>query len=67
MQKKYEEFEKFSWADQRWQTYLDNLYPKPNYKQLDKFKRKFYKNTIDKDFDVTYDPDSAQNKQQEQR
>jgi hypothetical protein len=30
----------------------------PNMKQLQKIKKKWYKNNIDKDFDIEYDPDT---------
>ena len=63
MQKKYEEFEKFNWSNPKWQLFLANLYPTPQYKQLMKFKKKFYQKEIDKDFDVNYDPDVNQNQE----
>lgn len=60
MQQKYEAFEKFNWADNRWQVYLESLYPQPRYTQLLKFKKKWYQKTIDKDFDVNFDPDKQE-------
>lgn len=59
MEEKYKAFTEFDWADDRWHAYLDNLYPPPDYKQVAKFKKKWYKKTIDNDFDVTYDPDAS--------
>lgn len=53
----YQQFTDFDWSsDQKWQTYLDGLYPPPNQRQLLKFKKKWYKKHIDADFDDTYEP-----------
>lgn len=59
MEEKYKEFEVFNWNDERWHTYLDGLYPAPSYKQVGKFKKKWYKKHIDPEFDETYDPSSS--------
>lgn len=37
--------------------YLNNIYPMPSLKILEKKKKKWYKDNIDKDFDVNYEPD----------
>lgn len=59
MEEKYKKFKEFSWKDSpEWQIYYSNLYPTPNLAQLEKFKKKFYKNKIDPDFDITYVPPS---------
>lgn len=55
----YQKFLDFDWSDDRWQTYLNGLYPPPNHKQVLKFKKKWYKKTIDSDFDDTYEPPSS--------
>mmetsp|Transcript_114631 Transcript_114631/g.214636 ORF Transcript_114631/g.214636 Transcript_114631/m.214636 type:complete len:311 (+) Transcript_114631:32-964(+) len=56
MEEKYKQFEEFNWSDERWHAYLNELYPPPNYKQVLKFKKKWYKKTIDPEFDVSYEP-----------
>lgn len=52
----HQKFLDFDWSDERWQTYLNGLYPPPNHKQLLKFKKKWYKKNIDPDFDDAYEP-----------
>ncbi|KAL4473546.1 hypothetical protein ABPG74_022410 [Tetrahymena malaccensis] len=37
-----------------WQKYYDDLLPVPQYNQVEKFKRKWYKKNIDPSFDVEY-------------
>merc|ERR1740121_3031217 len=59
MDKKYSEFNLFDWSDERWQAYLSGIYPPPNYKQLLKFRKKWYKRTIDPEFDVDYEPGAS--------
>lgn len=59
MDEKYKQFEKYDWTDVRWQAYHSELYPPPNYKQVLKFKRKWYRNNVDKDFDVSYEPGAS--------
>lgn len=59
MEEKYKAFESFNWSDDRWQSYLDGLYPPPSYKQVAKFKKKWYKKNIDPEFDETYEPHST--------
>jgi len=51
----YQEFLDFDWSDERWQSYLQNLYPPPNQRQLLKFKKKWYKKNVDPGFDDTYE------------
>merc|ERR1719323_943784 len=55
----YQKFIDFDWSDERWQNYLNGLYPPPNNKQILKFKKKWYKKTVDPNFDDTYEPGSA--------
>jgi len=59
----YQKFLEFDWSDERWQTYLDGLYPPPNHKQVLRFKKKWYKKNVDSDFDDTYEPEASNLKQ----
>lgn len=60
MEEKYKAYQKFDWTlNEKWQNYLNNLYPVPPRDLLEKRRKKWYKDNIDKDFDVNYDP-SAQ-------
>lgn len=52
----YQKFLDFDWKDDRWQSYLNALYPPPNHKQILKFKKKWYKKTIEPEFDESYEP-----------
>lgn len=65
--KKYKEY-KFK-DDEKWQLYLNNLYPMPPLKVFEKRRRKWYRDNVDKDFDINYDPDenAKQNDNQQQR
>lgn len=53
----YQVFLDFDWeGDERWNSYVNGLYPPPNSRQILKFKKKWYKKTIDPEFDDSYDP-----------
>jgi hypothetical protein len=57
MDRKYADFKKFDFgASESWQTYYDNLYPKPPLNKVEKFKKKWYKQKVDPLFDVAYEP-----------
>ena len=57
MEEKYKKFKEFDWqASQEWQLYYSNLYPTPGPSKIERFKKKFYKNKIDPDFDIDYKP-----------
>lgn len=47
-------------GNQDWQKYLDALYPTPTMKQLEKRRRKWYRDHIDKDFDPEFEPGEEQ-------
>eukprot|EP01067_Filipodium_phascolosomae_P006878 Filipodium_phascolosomae@DN524_c0_g1_i1.p1 len=42
----------FDWTDSRWHSYLDSLYPRPPQSQILKWKKKWFKSTVDADFDT---------------
>ena len=57
MDQKYREYRKYDWTlSDKWQTYLNNIFPTPTRDQLEKIRRKWYKTNIDKDFDINYQP-----------
>ena len=41
--------------------YWSNLYPTPPVSKIERYKRKFYKNKIDSDFDIDYKPSETSN------
>ncbi len=66
MEQKFKSFQDFDWSNnQGWQSYFSNLFPTPPLSKVERFKRKWYRDNVDKDFDVTYQPseqpDSNQN------
>ena len=57
MDQKYKIFKEYNWAySNDWKTYYNNLYPSPPITKLLHYKKKFYKNYIDPDFDINYIP-----------
>ena len=57
MEQKYKNFKKYNWAySNEWTTYYNNLFPSPPITKLLHYKKKFYKNYIDPDFDIDYIP-----------
>eukprot|EP00921_Rhytidocystis_pertsovi_P003208 GHVQ01005393.1.p1 GENE.GHVQ01005393.1~~GHVQ01005393.1.p1 ORF type:complete len:340 (+),score=44.62 GHVQ01005393.1:44-1021(+) len=52
-----EKFKDFNWADQRWQTYLANLYPVPPANKIIKWKKKFYQKSVDPSFNIDWEID----------
>ena len=57
MEQKYDTYKRHDWAnDQKWQTYLNGLYPVPPTKLLEKKRRKWYKANKDPDFDCDWTP-----------
>ena len=61
MEEKYKKFKEFDWQNnQEWQLYYSNLYPTPPPNKIERYKKKFYKNKIDNDFDIDYQSTSSQ-------
>lgn len=64
MEQKYKDFRKFDWTlNEKWQIYLSNLYPTPSREVLEKLRKKWYKNNVDSEFDVTYEPPKEEDSQ----
>lgn len=62
MEAKYKKFLEFDWQNsQEWQLYYSNLYPTPPGNKIEKYKKKFYKNKIDPEFDINYSPNTNTN------
>jgi len=57
MEQKWREFKKFDWTlNDKWQIYLNNIYPMPPRDKLEKMRKKWYRDNVDKEFDLTYEP-----------
>lgn len=57
MDRKYKKFKKFNFAySNEWQNYYRNIYPPPPISKLLHYKKKFYHNYIDPEFDINYIP-----------
>ena len=57
---------KFS-DDQKWQKYLQDLYPVPPLDRMNKLKKKWYKTNVDQNFDNEADLDAPQTNQSNQQ
>lgn len=61
MEVKYIAFKKFDWTlSEKWQLYFSNLYPTPPRERIEKLRRKWYRDNVDKDFDLTFEPASEE-------
>ncbi len=59
MEDKYKRYQNFDWTlDQRWQNYYNNIFPIPARDRLDRIKKRWYKENVDRDFDVNYQPNT---------
>ena len=57
MEEKYKEFKEYDWiGSKEWQLYYTNLFPTPPPSKILRYKKKFYRNKIDPDFDIDYKP-----------
>lgn len=59
MEEKFKAFRKFDWTlSEKWQLYLSNLYPIPARDRLEKIRKRWYRDNIDKEFDINYEEPS---------
>jgi hypothetical protein len=57
MEEKYKKFLEFNWRDSAdWQAYFGNIYPTPPGNKVEFYKKKFYNQRIDPDFNRDYFP-----------
>ena len=57
MEEKYKKFKEYNWENsQEWHSYYENIYPTPPPNKILRYKKKFYRNKIDPDFDIEYSP-----------
>lgn len=67
MEEKFKKYKEYDYkGNQKWQLYLNGLYPMPPLKALEKRKRKWYRDNIDKDFDINYEPDENAKRNEDQ-
>ncbi len=60
MEQKFKEYRQYDWTlSKQWQNYLDNIFPTPTRDRLEKIRRKWYKEHVDKDFDVNFEPSAS--------
>lgn len=60
MEEKFKNYRKYDWTlSKEWSTYLDNIFPTPTRDRLEKMRRKWYRDKIDKDFDINYEPSAT--------
>ena len=66
MERKYKKFKKYNFAySDDWQSYYRNLYTSPPISKLLHYKKKFYRNYIDPDFDINYIPPEGETQETE--
>lgn len=57
MEEKYKKFKEYDWVNSKeWQLYYSNIFPIPPVSKIERYKKKFYRNKIDPDFDINYKP-----------
>jgi len=67
MDQKFRDYRKFDWTlNDKWQQYLSNIFPTPSREKLEKMRRKWYRDNVDKDFDLTYEPKEGAEEQPRQ-
>lgn len=55
MEEKYKKFKEYNWAESsEWKSYYNNIFPTPPSSKILRYKKKFYRNKIDPDFDIDY-------------
>lgn len=63
MDEKYKQFLEYNWVDSKeWQLYYSNLFPTPPPSKILRYKKKFYRNKIDQNFDIDYQPPQSEEK-----
>ena len=68
MEQKFREYRKYDWTlSDKWQQYLSNIYPIPPRDKLEKMRKKWYRDNIDKEFDLSYEPTENDNADQPTR
>ena len=64
MDEKYKQFKEYNWVESpEWQLYYSNLYPTPPPNKILRYKKKFYRNKIDPNFDIEYEPPEEKEKE----
>ena len=57
MEEKYKKFIEYNWENSdEWHSYFRNIFPTPPQNKVLRYKKKFYRNKIDPDFDIDYKP-----------
>ena len=57
MEEKFKAYRAYDYTlSSKWQLYLSNVFPIPSPALVEKLRRKWYRDNIDKTFDISYDP-----------
>ena len=65
MEEKYKKFKEYNWVEsEAWQAYYRNIFPTPPPSKILRYKKKFYRNKIDPDFDIDYKSPSEEESNQ---
>ena len=58
MEQRYQNYKRFNWSEnEKWQLFMNNIFPVPTRAVLEKRRRRWYRENVDPEFDVTYEPD----------
>ena len=65
MEEKYKKFKEYNWDNsEEWHSYFRNIFPTPPENKILRYKKKFYRNKIDPDFDIDYTPSNEEQKEE---
>eukprot|EP00826_Nyctotherus_ovalis_P062192 TRINITY_DN8956_c0_g2_i14.p1 TRINITY_DN8956_c0_g2~~TRINITY_DN8956_c0_g2_i14.p1 ORF type:complete len:312 (-),score=73.76 TRINITY_DN8956_c0_g2_i14:26-961(-) len=68
MEEKHKEYLNYNFSDnEEFRRYIDGIEPPPPLSKIERYKKKFYRLKVDKDFDVDYEPQSVPQPQQAPR
>lgn len=57
MEEKFRRYRNYDWSlSEGWQIYFSNLFPTPSRDRVEKIRRRWYRDNVDKDFDINYEP-----------
>ena len=67
MEEKYKQFLEYNWENSdEWHSYFTNIFPTPPENKIIRYKKKFYRNKIDSDFDIDYNPPNSEEQEKPQ-
>jgi hypothetical protein len=60
MEEKFKAYRNYQWtSDEKWQSYMRNIYPVPPATKFEKMRRRWYQRNVDAAFDIEFEPDTS--------